>query len=136
MSLFDSTSIPPAACQFQFVHSSGPGGQHVNKSSTAVELRVDIQLLGLNAYALRRFKSLMANRINKDGILVVQTSSHRSQLKNRQQALARVDAMIQQAKERPKSRIATQPSLSAKRRRLDGKKKRSSAKEQRKKPDW
>ena len=108
----------------------------MNKSSTAVELRVDIQLVGLNVYALRRFKSLMANRINKDGILVVQASSHRSQLKNRQQALARVDAMIQQAKERPKNRIATQPSLSAKRRRLDGKKKRSSAKEQRKKPDW
>jgi len=101
-----------------------------------VELRVDTTLLGLDAYALNRLISLQANRINKQGILVVQASSHRSQLKNRQQALARVEAMIQAARQRPKKRIATGPSQSAKQKRVDRKKKHGTTKQQRQKPDW
>ena len=136
MSALKNTGIPPAACEFQFTHSSGPGGQHVNKTSTAVELRVDTTLLELDAYALRRLIASQANRINKQGILVVQASSHRSQLKNRQEALARIEAMIQDAKQRPKKRIATGPSQSAKRKRVDRKKKHGTTKQQRQKPDW
>jgi ribosome-associated protein len=136
MSAINNSGVPQAACEFQFIHSSGPGGQHVNKTSTAVELRVDTTLLGLDAYALNRLISLQANRINKQGILVVQASSHRSQLKNRQQALARVEAMIQEARQRPKKRIATGPSQSAKRKRVDRKKKHGTTKQQRQKPDW
>ncbi|MEL0047609.1 MAG: alternative ribosome rescue aminoacyl-tRNA hydrolase ArfB [Gammaproteobacteria bacterium] len=136
MSASKNYGIPPAACEFQFIHSSGPGGQHVNKTSTAVELRVDTTLLALDAYSLGRLIGLQANRINKQGILVVQASSHRSQLKNRQQALARVEAMIQEARQRPKKRIATSPSQSAKRKRVDRKKKHGTTKQQRQKPDW
>jgi ribosome-associated protein len=136
MSAFKNASIPSAACEFQFTHSSGPGGQHVNKTSTAVELRVDLELLELDAYALQRLISLQANRINKHGILVVQASTHRSQLKNRQQALNRVEEMIQEAKQRPKKRITTGPSQSAKRKRVDRKKKHSTTKQQRQRPDW
>ena len=64
-------------------------GQHVNKTATAVELRVDIELLSLSAYASHRLHKQQAKRISKEGILVVQASSHRSQLKNRQEALDR-----------------------------------------------
>lgn len=97
---------------------------------------MDTTLLALDAYSLGRLIGLQANRINKQGILVVQASSHRSQLKNRQQALARVEAMIQEARQRPKKRIATSPSQSAKRKRVDRKKKHGTTKQQRQKPDW
>ena len=136
MSALKNSTVPSAACEFQFIHSSGPGGQHVNKTATAVELRVDIQLLALDAYTLRRLKSLQSNRINKNGVLVVQASNHRSQLKNRQQALDRVEAMIKEARQRPKKRIAAGPSQSAKRKRIDRKKRHGATKQQRQKPDW
>ena len=136
MSTSDPNLLPPDACEFRFVHSSGPGGQHVNKASTAVELRVDVSLLGLDSQAQRRLRQRQANRINKEGVLVIQAASHRSQLKNRQDAIARVEDMVAEAKKRPKARIATQPTFSAKRRRVDQKKKHASTKKQRQRPDW
>lgn len=128
--------LPPDACEFRFVHSSGPGGQHVNKTSTAVELRVDVGLLRLDNSAERRLRQQQANRINKEGVLVIQATTHRSQLKNRQDAVSRVEEMIAEARKRPKARIATQPTFSAKRRRVDQKKKQASTKKQRQRPDW
>jgi len=128
--------LPPDACEFRFVHSSGPGGQHVNKTSTAVELRVDVGLLRLDNSAERRLRQRQANRINKEGVLVIQATTHRSQLKNRQDAVSRVEDMIAEARKRPKARIATQPTFSAKRRRVDQKKKQASTKKQRQRPDW
>lgn len=128
--------LPPDACEFRFVHSSGPGGQHVNKTSTAVELRVDVGLLRLDNSAERRLRQRQANRINKEGVLVIQATTHRSQLKNRQDAVSRVEEMIAEARKRPKARIATQPTFSAKRRRVDQKKKQASTKKQRQRPDW
>ena len=128
--------LPPDACEFRFVHSSGPGGQHVNKTSTAVELRVDVGLLRLDNSAERRLRQQQANRINKEGVLVIQATTHRSQLKNRQDAVSRVEDMIAEARKRPKARIATQPTFSAKRRRVDQKKKQASTKKQRQRPDW
>lgn len=128
--------LPPDACEFRFVHSSGPGGQHVNKTSSAVELRVDVSLLRLEIGAERRLRQQQANRINKEGVLVIQATTHRSQLKNRQDAAVRVEAMIAEARKRPKARIATQPTFSSKRRRFDKKKKHASTKKQRQRPDW
>ena len=136
MSAKTPQSLPDQACEFRFVHSSGPGGQHVNKTSTAVELRIDVSLLLLDGYSLRRLKALQANRISKEGVLVIQASSHRSQLKNRQQAVERAEAMIAEAKVRPKARVATKPTLSSKRRRVEKKKKHASTKKQRQKPGW
>ena len=136
MSTSDPNLLPPDACEFRFVHSSGPGGQHVNKASTAVELRVDVSLLGLDSQAQRRLRQRQANRINKEGVLVIQAARHRSQLKNRQDAIARVEALIAEARKRPKTRIATQPTFSAKRRRVEQKKKHASTKRQRQRPDW
>ena len=135
MSTSDPNLLPPDACEFRFVHSSGPGGQHVNKASTAVELRVDVSLLGLDSQAQRRLRQRQANRINKEGVLVIQAATHRSQLKNRQDAIARVEALITEARKRPKTRIATQPTFSAKRRRVEQKKKHASTKRQRQRPD-
>lgn len=136
MSTSDPNLLPPDACEFRFVHSSGPGGQHVNKASTAVELRVDVSLLGLDSQAQRRLRQRQANRINKEGVLVIQAATYRSQLKNRQDAIARVEALIAEARKRPKTRIATQPTFSAKRRRVEQKKKHASTKRQRQRPDW
>ena len=129
-------SVPSSACEFRFIHSSGPGGQHVNKNATAVELRVKIDLLSLDAYTSYRLQIQHAKRISKEGILVIQASRHRSQLHNRQEALDRVDKFIKEAKARAKTRIATQPTLSSKKKRVDKKKKRASAKKQRRRPDW
>ena len=129
-------SLPSDACEFRFIHSSGPGGQHVNKTATAVELRVSIDSISLDAHALRRLQKQQAKRISKQGTLVVQANSHRSQLKNRQEALDRVNGFIKEAKAREEPRIATQPTLSSKRKRVDRKKKHASTKKQRQRPDW
>ncbi len=136
MSMLTSKILPAKACEFRFVHSSGPGGQHVNKTSTAAELRVNVAMLDLDTYSLRRLKSLQANRINKEGILVLQASGQRSQLRNRQQAIERVEAMIFEARKRPKARVATRPTLASKRRQLDKKKRNATTKKQRQRPDW
>ena len=126
--------IPDNALEFRFVHASGPGGQHVNKASTAVELRIDLQQLQLDAKALRRLKVQQANRINKTDQIVIQADRFRSQLKNKNDALQRAKTMIEQALVQPKKRIPTSPSRAAKQRRLNAKKIRGDVKHQRKKP--
>ena len=126
--------IPQQALEFRFVHASGPGGQHVNKTATAVELRVQLSALELAPDTLRRLRQQQRNRINKEGELVVFAERYRSQLKNRQDALARLEDIIAQASIRPKQRIATRPSNAAKQRRMDSKKLRGRTKQQRKKP--
>ena len=129
-------SLPSDACEFRFIHSSGPGGQHVNKNATAVELRVSIDSISLDAHALRRLRKQQGKRISKDGTLVVQARGHRSQLKNRQEALDRVNGFIKKAKTREKPRIATQPTLSSQRKRVDQKKTHASTNKQRQRPAW
>ena len=129
-----SFHIPESALTYRFVHASGPGGQHVNKTATAVELRVDIAALGLPADIARRLAVQQRNRISKDGALIIQADQFRSQLKNRKDAEARLHEMIAQASVRPKRRIATRPSRAAKAKRLDNKKARGRTKANRKKP--
>ena len=127
-------NIPPEALEFRFVHASGPGGQHVNKTATAVELRVNLAALQLAPDTARRLKQQQRNRINKEGELVLFAERHRSQLKNRKDALTRLEDIITQAAIRPKKRIATRPSNAARKRRVDSKKLRGKTKLQRKKP--
>ncbi len=126
--------IPDAACQYRYVHASGPGGQHVNKTATAVELRVDLDRLGLPYGALQRLKSREKNRLNRDGHLVLSADEHRSQLMNKRAALARLEAMVAAAMVRPKRRVATRPTLASKRKRVTGKKQRGQLKANRRKP--
>lgn len=131
MSIID---IPKEALEFRFVHASGPGGQHVNKTATAVELRVNVAALNLKTDVSRRLRQQQRNRISKEGFLVIQADQHRSQLKNKQAATARLQDMLAAAAVRPKRRIATRPSKAAKQRRIDSKKQRGQTKLNRRKP--
>ena len=131
MSIID---IPNEALEFRFVHASGPGGQHVNKTATAVELRVNVAALNLKADILRRLRQQQRNRISKEGFLVIQADQHRSQLKNKQAATGRLQDMLAAAAVRPKRRIAKRPSKAAKQRRVDSKKQRGQTKLNRRKP--
>ncbi len=128
--------IPEEACEFKFVHASGPGGQHVNKTATAVELRVDIDKLALNHETRSRLRLQQRNRINKQGQLVIQADEFRSQLKNRKAAVTRLQEMIAAARVRPKKRIATKPTAASKKRRMADKKQRGQTKANRRKPTW
>jgi ribosome-associated protein len=128
--------LPPDICEFRFILGSGPGGQHVNKTATTVELRVTVAKLRLRPAPLARLREQQAKRINKLGELVIQSGNHRSQLMNRQEAVSRAEKFVNEALIRPKSRVATKPTLASKKRRLEGKKVRSSVKRQRKKPNW
>ena len=128
--------IPEAACVFKFVRASGPGGQHVNKASTAVELRVRVDALNLPLDLVKRLRDQQRTRMSSDGILIIQADEHRSQQRNRTAALDRLQKMLANAAIKPKKRIATKPSTSAKRRRLDKKKLRSTVKSNRKKPQY
>lgn len=130
----DESSYPKEALEFRFIHASGPGGQHVNKSSTAVELRVNIAALGLASEVAHRLAVQQKNRINKQGELVIQADQFRSQLNNRKDAVARLSQWIDTARVRPKKRIPTRPTKGAKTRRMDTKTKRGRTKVNRKKP--
>ena len=131
----DTISIPESELQEQFVRASGPGGQNVNKLSTAVQLRFDV----LNSPSLpedvrQRLIRLAGSRLTQDGILIIHAQNFRTQERNREDALARLVALIQAAAIRPKTRRATRPSKGAKERRLEAKAQRSGVKSMRRRP--
>ena len=117
-----------------FVHSSGPGGQHVNKVATAVELRLHVSRSGLHPAIADRLRVLAGQRLNNRDEIVLFAQESRSQLRNRAAALVRLGELIREAKVRPKRRVATKPSRGAQRRRVEHKKRRSSVKAHRSKP--
>jgi ribosome-associated protein len=115
--------------------ASGPGGQHVNKTSTAIELRFDVR----NSPALpedvkARLETLAGSRLTQDGVLILFSQGSRSQEMNRQDALERLVDLIRRATEKPKPRRPTKPTYSSKLKRLDGKTKRGTVKSMRGKP--
>jgi len=126
--------IPEAALSFQFVRSRGPGGQNVNKVSTAVQLHVDVALLGESALVQRRLLSLAGQRATNDGRIVLFVDTARSQAQNRELAIERLWALIAQARHVPRKRIPTRPSGNSVRRRLDTKKKEAVIKRLRRAP--
>ncbi len=112
-----------------FITASGPGGQHVNKSSTAVQLQFDIHSAsGLPERVKSRLKELASGRVSPDGILTIVCQTHRSQLRNREEAIERLLELIAKASINPKKRRPTKPSKKAKAKRLDSKKHRSKVK--------
>ena len=111
-----------------FVRASGPGGQNVNKLSTAAQLRYDIARAQLADDVRERFERIAGQRLTKDGIVVIHAQRFRTQERNRADAIDRLLELLREASIRPKPRRATRPTLGSKMRRLDGKKRRGDIK--------
>jgi len=128
----DDISLSESELQWQFVRASGPGGQNVNKVSTAVELRFNVaRTRSINSDAKLRLRKLAGNRMTADGVLVIQAQRFRSQLRNRDDALLRLVELVRRAARPPRVRRPTAPSIAARRRRVDDKKKRATIKSRR-----
>ena len=131
----DTIAIEDEEIAERFVRASGPGGQHVNKTSTAVELRFDVRNSpSLPDEVKARLAVLAGSRLTLDGILVLFAQGARSQEMNRQEAKGRLVELIRRATEKPKPRRATKPTLGSKLRRLESKSQRSGIKSARARP--
>ncbi|MBU2498738.1 MAG: aminoacyl-tRNA hydrolase [Proteobacteria bacterium] len=125
-------SIDEREIRMVFIRSSGPGGQNVNKVSTAVQLRFDAMNSPSLPEAVRnRLIRLARKRISRSGILVIEARRYRTQERNRQDALDRLVALIRKAAERPKARIKTRPTSASKKRRVANKLRRTETKRMR-----
>jgi ribosome-associated protein len=121
--------------QFKAVRSQGAGGQHVNKTSTAIMLSVDLRHCGLPPMVVERLLERRDRRIDQDGVLTIKAQNSRSQERNRQEALQRLEELLEEASRTVKKRRPTKPSTSARRKRVESKKHRSSIKQLRGKVD-
>ena len=131
----DDIAIDESELSESFVLASGPGGQNVNKVSSAVQLRFDVaHSPSLPGDVRHRLMRLAGSRLTKDGVLIITAREHRSQERNRSEARARIVDLIRRAATRPKPRRPTKPTLASKRRRLEGKTIRGRLKRGRSKP--
>ena len=120
---------------FTFIRASGPGGQNVNKTSSAVQMRFDVRHSpNLPERVRERLERLAGRRLTQDGVLVISAQRFRSQEQNRQDAVDRLLALIREAAIMPIYRRPTRPTLGSKRRRLEEKDRRSTIKDLRGKP--
>lgn len=127
-------TIAESEVQFRFKRASGPGGQNVNKVSSAVELRFDICASALAPAIKTRLYTLARNRINSEGVLVIDAQRFRTQAHNRRDALARLTELLAAAATPPTQRIATRPSGAARLSRMEDKRRLSRMKQIRRSP--
>lgn len=129
ISIAPGIAFDPREVEESFVRASGPGGQNVNKVSSAVQLRLDLRRAGSLPEVLReRAEQLGGRRVSKEGVLIITAQRHRSQDRNRQDALDRLVALLQEAAVAEPSRIATRTPRAARRKRLDEKGQRAATK--------
>jgi len=126
----DSWLPPDAELEFRYVRASGPGGQNVNKVSTAVELRFDVDASPSLADDVKaRLRRLAGRRVSANGVLLIDARRHRTQEANRRDAMGRLEELIRAASIKPRARVATRPTRASKERRIAGKKVRSGVKQ-------
>lgn len=119
----------------EFTRASGPGGQHVNRAATAVQLRFDVANSPSLPDAVRkRLTDLAGNRMTESGVLVIKARRFRSQERNRQDAMNRLIGLIRSAAEEPKKRRQSKPTAGSRRRRLENKRRRATTKRLRRTP--
>ena len=121
----EGISIDESEIHLKFIRASGPGGQKVNKTATAVQLRFDLKSSSLPVDVRERLVRLAGRKITADGTLVIDARRFRLQEQNRQDAIKRLVELIRKAAERPKVRRRTRPTLQSKKRRLEAKQRRS-----------
>ena len=122
--------------EFSAIRAQGSGGQNVNKVSSAIHLRFDVRRSSLPSRVKENIYQYSDERISKDGVIIIKAQTHRSALRNRQEALERLAELIEKANSKPKYRIPTKPSRSAKKKRLDNKASLSVKKRLRSKPEY
>ncbi len=131
-----SVQIDERELQIDFIRSSGPGGQNVNKVATAVQLRFDVRGSSLPEEAKERLTRLAGNRMTSDGVLVIEAKRFRTQEQNREDAIQRFVDLVRKSLIKPKARKRTKPTQAAKEERLKGKKRRGEIKKIRQSREW
>lgn len=135
MKINDTLSIGEDELEESFIRASGPGGQNVNKVSSAVQLRFNARRSpSLPERVRRRLETLAGARLTKEGVVVITAERHRTQEANRRDARDRLAALVADAARPPKFRVPTRPGKAARKRRTDNKKKRGALKRQRSGP--
>ena len=132
----DTITLEDHEIEWDFMRATGPGGQHVNKTASAVQLRFDAaNSPALSGEVKNRLKQLAGKRMTTAGILIITARRYRRQERNREDAVERLAALVRQATQQPKARRPTRPTASGRKRRLQAKRKRSQIKQMRRTRD-